>query len=91
MGGNPVQILAAENDRAGTGVQKPRNGIQNGGFSGAVRPDKGNDLALVHLEGNALDGVDAAVVDVKITDFQHFCHGYASFLRPGAALITVEW
>ena len=29
--------------------------------------------------------MDAAVVDVKITDFQHFCHGYASFLRPGTA------
>ena len=39
MGGNPVQILAVENDRAGTGVQKPRNGNKYGGLSGALRPE----------------------------------------------------
>ncbi len=50
-------------------MQKAGNGGQNGGFARAVRADERDDLALVDLKGNALDGVDAAVVHMDIINF----------------------
>jgi hypothetical protein len=39
------------------------NQVEDRRLAGAVRPDDGEDLALVHLEGDAVDGLDAAEVD----------------------------
>ena len=47
-------------------MQKAGDRVQNGRLTRAVRTDQRDDLTLVDLEGNALDGVDAAVVNVKI-------------------------
>ena len=77
-----AQILAVKQDAAGFGVQQAGNGVQNGGFPGAVGADQGNNFALVYLKGDPLDGVNAAVVDMKVTDFQDLVHVHASFLRP---------
>ena len=69
MGGHAAQILTEELDGAGLGPQQAGHGLQNGAFACAVCADEGDDLALMHLEGHALDGVDAAVIDVDVIDF----------------------
>jgi len=50
-------------------VQQAGDRVQNGGFARAVRADERDDLALVDLKGNALNGVDAAVVHMDIINF----------------------
>ena len=45
-------------------------GLQGGGFASTVGTDQGDDLALIHLEGDVLDGVDVAVIDVDVINFQ---------------------
>ena len=52
------------------GLQQTADGVQGGGFAGAVRADQGDDLTLVYIKGNALDGVDAAIVNLQIIDTQ---------------------
>ena len=47
-------------------LRVPRPLFQLSPYTRAVRTDQRDDLTLVDLEGNALDGVDAAVVNVKI-------------------------
>ena len=39
----------------------------------AVGADEGDYLALLHVERNALEGVDRAVVYVEVLNSQHFC------------------
>ena len=51
------------------GVQKAGDRVQNGRLTRAVRANQRDDLTLVDLEGNALDGVDAAVVHMDIINF----------------------
>ena len=46
------------------GAQQAGDGAQNGGFTGAVCADQGHDFPVVYLEGDALNGVNFAVVDV---------------------------
>ena len=53
---------------AGLTVEQAGNGVQSGGLAGAVGTDQGHDLALIDLKGDALDGVDAAVIDVDIVN-----------------------
>ena len=69
VAGDPAQILTQEGDGAGFAVQQAGNGVQRGGFAGTVGADQGNDLSLVDFKGDALDGVDAAVIDVNILNF----------------------
>ena len=68
MAGYMVQRLAHELDMAGLTVEQAGNGVQSGGLAGAVGTDQRDDLALVDLEGNALNSVDAAVIDVDIVN-----------------------
>ena len=81
MGPHPGDVLALVGDGAGLGVQQTRDGFQVGGFARAVGADQGDDLAFVHMEGDVLDGVDGAVVDVDAFNAQHsLCHGSALLL-----------
>ena len=47
-------------------MQKAGNRVQHGRFARTVRADERDDLALIDFKGNTLDGVNAAIVDVKI-------------------------
>ena len=47
--------------------------MQRGGFPGAVGTDQRDQLPVPHGEGDALQGVNRAVIDVQILDFQHIC------------------
>ena len=64
-----LEVMALKEDAAHLGVQQAGDRVQNGGFTRAVRADERDDLALVDLKGNALDGVDAAVVHMDIINF----------------------
>ena len=66
---NALEVMALKEDAAHLGVQQAGDCVQNGGFARAVRADERDDLALVDLKGNALDGVDAAVVHMDIINF----------------------
>ena len=76
-------VLVVQKDAAAAGLQQSGHGIQRRGFARAVGADQGNDLALVHLEGNSLDGVNAAVVYVEVVHLQQsVAHTSASFFLP---------
>ena len=47
------------------------DGTQSGGFSGTVDADEGHDLAVGHLQGNAPQGLNAAVADMEIFNLKH--------------------
>ena len=72
------QRFTQKSDISGLAVEQAGDGIQRGGFSRAVGADQGNDLTLVDLEGNAFDGMDAAVINVDVFHFQDGVHTYAS-------------
>ena len=55
------QIVAIIGNAAGFGRHQTGDGVQGGGLAGAVGSDQGDDLAVVHLEANALDRVDRAI------------------------------
>ena len=73
-------VLAAEADGARPGVHQAGDGFQDGTFARAVGTDQRHDLALVYLKGNALDGMDRAIVHMDVVDFQH-AHWASSFPR----------
>ena len=54
-----------------TGVEQAGNSLQSGGVTCAVCTDQGNDLALFNIEADALEGLDAAVVDLQVGYFEH--------------------
>ena len=64
-------VLAAELNGAAAGVHQSGHCLQNGALASAVGADEGNNLTLAHLKGNALDGMDGAVVHMHIFNFQH--------------------
>ena len=77
-----ADVLAQELHRAGARAQQAGYGLQRGGLARAVGADERHHLAPVHVEGDALDGVDGAVIDVDVIYFQYLLHAQASFLRP---------
>ncbi len=44
---------------------------QGGGLAGAVGADQGDDLPFGHLDGNALQRLDVAVVGADIVQLKH--------------------
>ena len=75
-------VLAAELYGARPGAEQARDGLQCRGLARAVRAYEGHVLALVHEEGHSLYGVDGAVIDVDVLDFQYLLHAQAPFFRP---------
>ncbi len=47
-------------------LDKPGDGLERCGLTGAVCADQGDDLTAGNIKGYALDGFDAAVVDFKV-------------------------
>ena len=81
-------VLAVKGHLAGARLEQAGDGVERGGLARAVGADEGDDLALVDLEGDALDGVYVAVVDVHVLNFEQ-AHWASSFLRPRYASMTV--
>ena len=60
--------------------QQAAHGLQHGALAGAVGPDEGDDLTLLHGDGDVLEGVDLTVVGVHIFHFEQG-HGAKLLLR----------
>src|SRR3546814_10407383 len=62
-----VQRLVVEPDLAMTQVRlsKARNAAQRRSLAGAVAPEQGDDLPLVHIEADVLHDVALAVVGIE--------------------------
>ena len=56
--------------------------VEDRGLAGAVRADQAVDLPLLDLDGEVVDGVDAAEVLLHVL---HFQHGSGDFLAHFAA------
>ena len=83
ISGHPHDILIVQHDAAAVGLQQSGNGVQRGGFARAIGTDQGHDLPFVHLEGDPLDGVDAAIINVEIIHLQQsVAHTPPSFFLP---------
>ena len=81
MSADALDALALVEDVAGLRVEQAGDGLQGGGLTGTVGTDEGDDLALVHLEGDILDCVDVAIKDVDVINFQQsLCHRSALLL-----------
>ena len=77
-----ADVVSLKNDAPRLGAQQAGDGLQGGGLAGAVGPDEGDDLPLVHVEGDVLDGVDGPIVDVDVLHIQQRVHGQPSFFLP---------
>ena len=79
MGRRLLQVLPVQGHGAGGGSNQAGDGVQGGGFAGAVGADEGDQLPFPHAEGDALQGVDGPVKHVQIFDFKH---GLSLLIRP---------
>src|SRR5262249_57162351 len=75
-GRQPVDALAAEldaalGDVAPLGAQQAGDGLEGGGLAGPVGPEQRGDAPLAHLERDALEHEDDAVVDDLGVDQDH--------------------
>ena len=51
--------------------QDAANRVQRSGLAGPVGADQGDDLILLDCQGEPPQGVDVAVEDVQVVDFEH--------------------
>jgi hypothetical protein len=58
-----------EYDFAGPRPEQAGEGAERGGFSRAIGPDEGDDLALFNLEADPFEGVDGPIVDIEVFYF----------------------
>src|SRR5258706_13279732 len=59
---------AFHQDVAGARLGEPAQAIEEGGLARAVRSDQAEDLALMHVEGNAIQPDDAAENDPDVAN-----------------------
>ncbi|MHC2783736.1 hypothetical protein ACVMBZ_002950 [Bradyrhizobium liaoningense] len=59
---------AVHQDVAGRRLIQPRKAIEERGLAGAVGADQAEDLALVHVEGHAVERDDAAEHDADVAN-----------------------
>ena len=69
-------VLAVEDDRAGAGARRAADGHHQGRLAGTVGADQGDDLALLDVDVDALEGLDLAVEGLDAADREKgFAHG----------------
>ncbi|MPN06209.1 hypothetical protein SDC9_153465 [bioreactor metagenome] len=61
--------LAVERDLPVRGVIDTRNAVERGGFAGSVGSDEGDDLTLINLQREVVDGDDAAELHGYVFEF----------------------
>ena len=71
VGSGSADLLVHEIHLSALRLQKAGDRFQNGGFSGAVCADQGDDLALFYIKAHALDRVDRAVVNIQVLYAEH--------------------
>ncbi len=65
-----LERLTIEHDRAALEVVQPGQAVEQRRLSGAVGADQADDLARVHVEGNAVEGDDTAEAHADVQDGQ---------------------
>ena len=71
-GFNLAQVVPVEGDGAACRLFQTGYRAQGRCFSGAVRPNQRDDLAILHGHGYAVQRVDGTVVDVQVFDLKHW-------------------
>ena len=64
------RVHAEEPDHAAVRVRQPRDGAQQGGLAGPVRPEQGHHLALLDLEVDVEEDLVRAVEEVEVVDLE---------------------
>jgi len=70
IGSDPGDVTPFKMDAASGRVIDAADQIENGGFSGAVGSDDGENTALFDLKGDAVDRLDATKMNGKIFDLE---------------------
>ena len=71
VSGDGGYLFALEIDEAGFGLENTADGLQGRCFTGAVGPDEGDDFSFFHMEGQALQCVDHAIIYIQIFYGKH--------------------
>ena len=71
VGGNLVQVLVLKEDAAIGRAQEARDGLERGGFAGAVGANQRDYFTLVHLEGDVPEYLQITVENVNIFNPKH--------------------
>ena len=70
--------LAVDLDLATGRRELAEDAVEQRGLAAAVRADQAEDLALLHVEADAIDGLDAAKALLDVADFEDRGHGAVS-------------
>ena len=70
--------LAVDLDLATGRRELAEDAVEERGLAAAVRADQAEDLALLHVEADAIDGLDAAKALLDFADFEDRGHGAVS-------------
>ena len=87
MARQPEQRGAVERDVAAIAFVEPRDAVEKRGFAGAVRADQADDAAGRDLEGDAVEGDDAAETHRHVLHAQQRLPGCSLQWKPPLALI----
>ena len=71
VGIDPVRRLPEEADAAGRGPGQAKKHAHGGGFAGAVGPQKSEDAPAWYAKGEAIHGLDVAVVLGQVAGFNY--------------------
>ena len=71
LGPQVDQVSLEELDLPRGGSHQPRNAQERRCLADSVGADQADDLALFDIQGDAVDGDDAAVADFQVTHFEH--------------------
>ena len=95
VGGRDQRLLSPVHVSADHGGEA-HDGLENGGFPGAVGAHHGNDFALADTQRYAIEGDDRAVVDGYVDEVEEFyvclCfrHGYVPSLTVIPAGVGIQ-
>jgi hypothetical protein len=64
------RVHAEDADDAAVGMREPRDGAQQGGLPGPVRPEQGHHLALGDLQVHVEEHLVGAVVEVEVVNLE---------------------
>src|SRR5690606_7568895 len=73
VGAHASGIVPGKGDLARLGRDQATEGAHQRRLAGAVRAEDGHDFLFLHVQGNALEGLDVAVVDVQVFDLEQRC------------------
>jgi hypothetical protein len=72
--GQVGDVPAVQQDVAAAGARAAAHRHQQRGLAGAVGADQRDDLALVDVQADLVDGADGAVVGAQLPELQHARH-----------------